>query len=172
VSCNLTKDEKFEDSKIVRCVLKWYWNNPLKSFELFYNKSVYYWSPWIGPNAEGTSGRNPWLRYGPVAILSNNIATEKIIEGSIGKLVSALWQILCLFFLLFGLIRIYKLGILEEKIVIVSTVILLINWGICLLTIGDNRFRIPISGISIFLQAAGVNFLFRKKQLNMSLKDS
>jgi hypothetical protein len=34
------------------------------------------------------------------------------------------------------------------------------NWLITLLTIGDHRFRIPIMGMSLFLQAIGLKTLF------------
>lgn len=159
VPCDVEENDKYRDNKLIRCVLKWYFDNPKKSLALFYYKSIYFWSPWIGPNAAGTSGRNPWFRYGPSAIVSDNLTAKKIIEGEIGKFISTLWQIFCLFFLVFGLNRIYRMGFLEKKIGQISTLFILSNWGICLLTIGDNRFRIPISGISIFLQAVGIKFL-------------
>jgi hypothetical protein len=36
---------------------------------------------------------------------------------------------------------------------------LLSNWLITLFTIGDHRFRIPIMGVSLFLQAIGIKTL-------------
>jgi hypothetical protein len=35
------------------------------------------------------------------------------------------------------------------------------SWGISLLTIGDHRFRLPIMGMSIFLQAVGLKTLLK-----------
>jgi hypothetical protein len=35
------------------------------------------------------------------------------------------------------------------------------NWMITLFTIGDHRFRIPIMGLSLFLQAIGLKTLFK-----------
>ena len=34
------------------------------------------------------------------------------------------------------------------------------NWLITLFTIGDHRFRVPIMGLSLFLQAIGLKTLF------------
>ena len=160
VLCNVNENK---DSSVVKCVLKWYLNNPIKTTTLFYHKSIYFWSPWIGPNAEGTTGRNPWLRYGPLEVLNDKESSIQIIQGSFGKFISALWQIFSLFFLFYGLINIYKLRNLERQIGVMSAILILVNWGICLLTIGDHRFRLPILGISVFLQIVGVQFLLRRK---------
>jgi hypothetical protein len=35
------------------------------------------------------------------------------------------------------------------------------NWLITLLTIGDHRFRIPIMGLSLFLQVIGLKTLLK-----------
>jgi hypothetical protein len=35
------------------------------------------------------------------------------------------------------------------------------NWLISLISIGDHRFRIPIMGLSLFLQAIGLKTLLR-----------
>ena len=163
VLCNVNESKENKDSSVVKCVLKWYLNNPIKTASLFYHKSIYFWSPWIGPNAEGTNGRNPWLRYGPLEVLNDKESSIQIIQGSFGKFISALWQIFSLFFLFYGLINIYKLRNLERQIGVMSTILILVNWGICLLTIGDHRFRLPILGISVFLQIVGLQFLLRRK---------
>jgi hypothetical protein len=160
VLCNINESK---DSSVVKCVLKWYLNNPIKTTTLFYHKSIYFWSPWIGPNAEGTNGRNPWLRYGPLEVLNDKESFIPIIQGSAGKFISALWQIFSLFLLFYGLVNIYKLRNLERQIGVMSAILILVNWGICLLTIGDHRFRLPILGISVFLQLLGLQFLLRRK---------
>ena len=48
------------DSAKVKCVLKWYLQNPAKFAKLSWNKALFYWSPWFGPVANGTMARNPW----------------------------------------------------------------------------------------------------------------
>jgi hypothetical protein len=163
VPCDLGADEKQYDNKRVKCVLNWYKDNPEKTVSLFFHKSIYFWSPWIGPVAEGTSGRNPWLRYGPLKLISDKESIMQIVEGSLGKFISALWEILSLIFLFYGFIRIYKFRNMEQCIAIMAMILISINWVICLFTIGDNRFRLPISGLTIFLQAAGIHFLFKSK---------
>ena len=163
VLCNVNESKENKDSSVVKCVLKWYLNNPIKTTTLFYHKSIYFWSPWIGPNAEGTTGRNPWLRYGPLEVLNDKESSIQIIQGSFGKFISALWQMFSLFFLFYGLINIYKLRNSERQIVVMSAILILVNWGISLLTIGDHRFRLPILGISVFLQIVGLQFLLRRK---------
>jgi len=41
------------------------------------------------------------------------------------------------------------------------------NWLVSLISIGDHRFRIPIMGISLFLQAIGLKSLFGGRKLFM-----
>jgi hypothetical protein len=165
VPCDLNGEVKSQDNKRVRCVLDWYKDNPKRAISLFMYKSIYYWSPWVGPLAEGTSGRNPWLRYGPLSFLTDKEFTMEIVEGSLGKLISALWEFLSIVLLFIGFIRIYKLGNLEKNLAVISMILILTNWAICLLTIGDNRFRLPILGVSTFIQVAGIHFLWKDKLL-------
>ena len=73
VECDLSGTSAQQDNQRVRCVLAWYLSNPVKAAELFYNKSVYFWSPWYGPVANGTMARNPWLTINPL----KNIATTQ-----------------------------------------------------------------------------------------------
>jgi hypothetical protein len=42
--------------------------------------------------------------------------------------------------------------------------VILTNWLISLISIGDHRFRIPIMGMSLFLQAIGIKALFKGKK--------
>ena len=51
VPCELNGTTAQQDNQRVRCVLNWYFSNPIKAVELFYNKSIYFWSPWYGPLA-------------------------------------------------------------------------------------------------------------------------
>ena len=155
------KRENISDSEIVKCVLKWYIDNPKKTFELFVYKSIYFWSPWVGPLAEGTTGRNPWLRYGPYKYLSENNFYNLFISERIEIISSLIWQISTIFFLGAGALVLIRMKSIEAFLGLILAVLILINWGITLLTIGDNRFRIPISGASILLQVIGISIVIK-----------
>ena len=156
IVCNGVNENQLSESDLVKCVLKWYVDNPQKSLELFLSKSVYFWSPWVGPLAEGTTGRNPWLRYGPYSTLSNSQIYKNIVDGTFELLISYVWFFSTLIFLGYGCFVLFKMGSLAREIGIILLIVVLVNWGICLLTIGDHRFRIPILGASIFLQSIGI----------------
>lgn len=42
VPCTLTGNASKQDNQRVKCVLKWYVNNPIKTLKLFYNKTLYF----------------------------------------------------------------------------------------------------------------------------------
>ena len=79
------------DNDLVKCVLKWYVKNPTKTLKLAYNKSIYFWSPWSGPLANGTMARNPWLKIDPVINIQKNKGGYDLVVGPFGKLISWLW---------------------------------------------------------------------------------
>jgi hypothetical protein len=160
--CDDDKRENRSDSEIVKCVLKWYIDNPKRSFELFVYKSIYFWSPWVGPIAEGTTGRNPWLRYGPYNYLSENYFSKLYINERIEIILSQIWQISTIIFLGVGVLTLIRMKSMEAFLGLILAVLILINWGITLLTIGDNRFRIPISGATILLQSVGILIVVKK----------
>ncbi len=144
------------DSQLVKCVLGWYVNHPLKSLKLLANKSVYYWSPWSGPLRNGTMARNPWLKIDPVVGIESTAAGRSLVEGWFGKLVSYLWLFGGLAFLLWGFRWMWRLDGLERRMATLSGVPVLFEWLICLGFFGDHRFRIPSMGLSLFLQLAGI----------------
>ena len=160
VECDLSGTSAQQDNQRTRCVLNWYLNNPTKAIDLFYNKSIYFWSPWYGPSANGTMARNPWLTINPL----KNIATTQdgfnIVYGGFGKVISWLWLLGGLTLLLYGCFTLWRHNLLERFIGILAMVAITTNWLITLLTIGDHRFRIPIMGMSLFLQAIGLKTLF------------
>ncbi|ASY09848.1 hypothetical protein B1s21122_05950 [Candidatus Nanopelagicus limnes] len=160
VECDLSGTSAQQDNQRTRCVLNWYLNNPTKAIELFYNKSVYFWSPWYGPSANGTMARNPWLTINPL----KNIATTQdgfnIVYGGFGKVISWLWLLGGLTLLLYGYFTLWRHNLLEKFIGNLAMVAITTNWLITLFTIGDHRFRIPIMGVSLFLQAIGLKTLF------------
>jgi hypothetical protein len=142
------------DSAKVRCAILWNLENP--------GKSIFYWSPWFGPEFNGTMARNPWLKVHPV---KNGIKTQEnydAVYGPLGSLVSWTWIFGQLVLLFSGLTWMWKMGGLEKIISKLVAVPVLLGWLISMATIGDNRFRIPQMGLSLFLQAAGFLFLKRK----------
>ena len=160
VECDLSGNPSQQDNQRVGCVLNWYLGNPIKAAELFYNKSIYFWSPWYGPTANGTMARNPWLTINPL----KNIATTQdgfnIVYGGFGKVISWLWLLGGLSLLLYGYFVLWRNNSLERFIGNLAMVAVTTNWLITLFTIGDHRFRIPIMGMSLFLQAVGLKTLF------------
>ncbi len=160
VECDLSGTSAQQDNQRTRCVLIWYLNNPTKAIELFYNKSIYFWSPWYGPSANGTMARNPWLTINPL----KNIATTQdgfnLVYGGFGKVISWLWLLGGLTLLLYGYFTLWRHNLLERFIGNLAMVAITTNWLITLFTIGDHRFRIPIMGMSLFLQAIGLKTLF------------
>jgi hypothetical protein len=161
VDCDLSGNPAQQDNQKVRCVLNWYANNPAKSAELFYNKSIYFWSPWYGPLANGTMARNPWLTITPLKNMTNTQEGINLVSGGFGKIISWLWLLGGLALLFYGYLTLWRKNSLERFIGNMTMVAISINWLITLFTIGDHRFRIPIMGLSLFLQAVGIKTLFR-----------
>jgi len=161
VECDLSGTSSEQDNQRVRCVLNWYVSNPIKAVELFYNKSIYFWSPWYGPTANGTMARNPWLTINPL----KNIATTQdgfnLVYGGFGKVISWLWLLGGLALLLYGYFTLWRQNSLERFIGNLVMIAIATNWLITLFTIGDHRFRIPIMGLSLFLQIIGLKTLLK-----------
>jgi len=167
VECDLSGTSSEQDNQRVRCVLNWYVSNPIKAVELFYNKSIYFWSPWYGPTANGTMARNPWLTINPL----KNIATTQdgfnLVYGGFGKVISWLWLLGGLALLLYGYFTLWRQNSLERFIGNLAMVAIATNWLITLFTIGDHRFRIPIMGLSLFLQVIGLKTLLKGEKAPM-----
>lgn len=149
------------DSKLVKCVFNWYLNNPDKAVKLFFNKSVYFWSPWAGPEGNGTMGRNPWLKIHPIKDITASQDGAKLVLGNFGKWVSWLWIFGGITLLFYGFLVLWRSHDLARLIGIIAISVVIANWMISLMTIGDHRFRIPIMGLSLFLQAIGLKTLLR-----------
>jgi hypothetical protein len=165
VPCEITGNSVEQDNQRVKCVLNWYLKNPGKSIELFYNKSIYFWSPWDGPIANGTMARNPWLTVSPIrdAAMSSEDG-NKLVYGTAGKIASWVWLLSGLCLLLYGFLILWRQGSIEKMLAAVALVTVGTNWAVSLMTIGDHRFRIPIMGFSILLQSIGIrNTLSGKK---------
>jgi len=161
VPCTLTGNESQKDNQRVKCVLSWYASNPTKAIKLFYNKTLYFWSPWFGPEANGTMARNPWLTISPIKNIASTPDGANLVYGGFGKLISWLWLLGGLALLLYGFIILWRLNSLERFIGSIAMIAISTNWLISLISIGDHRFRIPIMGMSLFLQAIGLRTLFK-----------
>jgi hypothetical protein len=161
VDCDLSGTSAQQDNQRVRCVLSWYLSNPVKAIELFYNKSIYFWSPWYGPAANGTMARNPWLTINPLKNIASTEDGFNLVYGGFGEVISWLWLLGGLALLLYGYLILWQQNSLERFIGNLAMVAIATNWLITLLTIGDHRFRIPIMGLSLFLQAVGLKTLLR-----------
>jgi uncharacterized membrane protein len=161
VDCNI---ENRTDNDLVKCVLNWYLKNPSKSLKLFYNKSIYFWSPWFGPEANGTMARNPWLKISPLRNITSTQEGLDFVYGGIGKLISWIWLLSGIALLLNGFKFLWQQKSLERFMASLAMIAIFTNWLISLLSIGDHRFRIPIMGMSLFLQAIGIKALFKGKK--------
>ena len=161
VPCTLTGNESQKDNQRVKCVLNWYASNPTKAIKLFYNKTLYFWSPWFGPEANGTMARNPWLTISPIKNIASTPDGANLVYGGFGKLISWLWLLGGLAVLLYGYLILWRQKSLERFIGNIAMIAIATNWLISLISIGDHRFRIPIMGMSLFLQAIGFKTLFK-----------
>ena len=161
VPCVTSGTDSEKDSQQVACVLKWYLNNPVKAAKLFYNKSKFFWSPWEGQLANGTMARNPWLKIHPVRDMQQTPDGDKLVRGPIGSIVSWSWFLGGLGFLFYGFTILWRAKQLERLIGSVAMIAISTSWLISLVTIGDHRFRLPIMGMSLFLQAVGIRTLFK-----------
>jgi hypothetical protein len=150
------------DSAKVKCAILWDLKNPGKSIVLAAKKAVFFWSPWFGPEANGTMARNPWLKINPV---KNGIKTQQnqdVVYGALGKIVSWMWIIGQFVFLFVGLTWLWRMGGTEKVIAKLTATPVLLGCLISMGTIGDHRFRLPQMGLSLFLQTAGFIALKRK----------
>jgi len=161
VDCYLSGNPSQQDNQRVSCVLSWYLDNPIKAAELFYNKSIYLWSPWYGPVANGTMGRNPWLTINPLKAIATTQDGVNLVYGEFGKAISWLWLLGGLALLLYGYFTLWRQNSLERFIGNLAMVVVTSHWLITLFTLGDHRFRVPIMGLSLFLQAIGLKTLFK-----------
>ena len=153
-----------QDSQKVKCVVQWYLKNPIKSLKLFWNKSIFFWSPWYGPVANGTMARNPWRVNHPLNETVKTQSGANMVYGTTGKLISWLWLFSSMFFLFWGYRFLWQAGGLERLWGTAAFSVVVINWLSSMATIGDNRFRIPTMTLSLVLQVIGFTSLFLNKR--------
>lgn len=148
------------DSELVKCVIKWYLTHPVKTAKLAITKSMWFWSPWVGPVTNGTMARNPWLKINPVMNINKSQSGHDLVYGPFGKLVSYGWILGQIGSLIAGFVWLYKSS-MKKLAVLLGTPVAL-SWLISLATIGDHRFRVPTMGLSLLLQIVGWYGLTRK----------
>ena len=153
------------DNDVVLCVIKWYVSNPLDTVRLSFNKSLFFWSPWSGPIADGTMARNPWLKISPVQeIATSSESGQKLVAGPIGTTVSYLWLLGQVVLLFLGYRSLRRLGSDEKFFAHVVMIPIILSWLISIGTIGDHRFRLPTMSMSLLLQVVAI--LAIRKKLN------
>lgn len=145
-----------QDNAVVRCVINWYLDNPSEVPGLFARKSLYYWSPWFGPLANGTMARNPWAQNHPLKSTAQTQEGYDFVFGTIGKVISWAWVLGTLGFLGLGFWVLWRLNGVERLLGITALGIILINMAVSMATIGDHRFRLPAAGLSLLLQGIGL----------------
>jgi len=158
------KDPAEADNRRVRCILKWYVLNPVDSAKLFWNKARFFWSPWFGPESNGTMARNPWRLNHPLNDWTKSQSGVDLIFGGIGKFISWIWMLGTITLLFLGFRILWRAGGLERLLGLGAFSFVLLNWLSSILTIGDNRFRIPSMGLSLVLQAIALQSVFLKKR--------
>jgi hypothetical protein len=105
--------------------------------------------------------RNPWLTISPVVKMTSTQEGALLVYGGVGKIISWLWLLGGLALLFFGYLTLWRQKFLERFIGNIAMIAISTNWLISLISIGDHRFRLPIMGLSLFLQAVGLKTLLR-----------
>jgi hypothetical protein len=154
---------KVSDSELTKCVLKWYLQNPTETLRLSANKSFFFWSPWVGPMANGTMARNPWQKINPIVkVGSTSKAANDLINGNFGKAISVVWVFGGILLMVAGFIWLFSSRGLLRDLGILALAPVAISFLVSLGTIGDHRFRLPTMPLSLFLQVLGAVVLYRR----------
>jgi hypothetical protein len=156
-------DAAVQDSHRVGCVLSWYEENPGLGASLFLRKFTYHFSPWFGPLANGTTARSPWLDIHPFKSTVQSQEGFNMVYGNTGKLVSWGWLIGSFALMIWGFIALWRLKGQAQVLAALLLAPSLLNALSSLITIGDNRFRMPTMTLSILLQLFGAYALLSKK---------
>jgi hypothetical protein len=157
------------DSAKVKCVLRWYLQNPSTSLKLFISKFFFHWSPWFGPLNSGTMQRNPWLKFHPFTESVKTQEGYEIASGNIGKAISWGWVLGSLALLVYGFITLRRRGGLSTFLAWALFIPVLLNTASSMGTIGDHRFRIPTLSLSLLLQLFGAYALFSRKSFRRGI---
>lgn len=152
------------DRELVACVIDWYLENPTELMRLAFNKSIFFWSPWFGPVANGSMARNPWVKLNPFyGVASESEEGFRLVYGSWGEIASWAWMLGYLTLLTLGVFSLWNMGGVSKQISILLTSLVLSNWIISLGTLGDHRQRVPVMTMIVFLQLVGFSSLLKKR---------
>jgi hypothetical protein len=149
-----------------KCAVKWYLTNPIPAVELIASKSIMFWSPWAGPLAEGSQGRNLYTRFHPVLEMSQSQEGYNFIAGPFGRFLAWAWLLGGLFVLFLGFYSLWKANRVTRALGSSAMAIVLASWLIAAGTQGDHRYRVPIMGMSLLLQISGWNFILKKARIS------
>lgn len=155
------------DNQVVKCVLSWYLNHPVKTVELVINKAIFYWSPWSGPIATGSMARNPWLKIAPTQGIAKSAEGHKLIYGVFGKLVSYVWVFGQIALLIVGFLVLRRSSEIGNFASLLIATPVVLSWLISMATLGDHRMRLTTMTLSLFLQAVG--FIAIRDRLSKAL---
>lgn len=151
------------DQALTRCTIEWYLNNPVETIRLMVNKTIYFWSPWFGPLANGSMARNPWIKIHPFyGTATSSQEGSDFVYGNIGKLTSVIWMLFIYILMVIGALKMMKNKDLARQLGIIIIATILFNWLISLGTLGDHRQRLPILGLIVILQVIGFMSLVAK----------
>jgi len=110
---------------------------------------------------------NPWYKIHPLILLSKNGLITELIFSPLGNFVAWLNIIFGVLLIFYGYFVLLKSGGKSRLSAHVAATVIMANWAISLLSIGDHRFRLPIMGMSLFLQAIGFKTLLSKGKAPM-----
>jgi hypothetical protein len=173
LECPETKGNAAEiDQALTRCTIEWYLKNPGETIRLMINKTLYFWSPWFGPLANGSMARNPWIKIHPFyGTATSSQEGSNFVYGNIGKLFSVLWMLFIYALMIFGAFKMLKQKDITRQLGLIIFSIIIVNWLISLGTLGDHRQRLPILGLIVILQTIGlVSFINRPKKSKIKKK--
>ena len=153
-------------NKKLKCAIQWYASNPVDGLELLWKKSYYLWSPWFGPLYGGTMARNPYLNFHPVRSSITTQSQLDLVMGIPGQIVSWVWILGGWLLLIIGFRSLFKYGGLPRMIGNITLMLIMSNWITTLLVVGDNRYRIPLMPLSLFLQLCGYMTVRKIKYLS------
>ena len=138
------------DAYLRDCVLRWYVDNPKEMIRLLSAKALFYFSPYTGPLSHGTMTiNNPLSRE--LDRKMEGISSPSIDVGV--RLLYSMWSIALLLLTLFGL---YKIYLRQSDVGLALFFVVFLQAAISIITIGDNRFRIPTTSLIIFISVIAI----------------
>ena len=110
--------------------------------------------------------RNPYLNFHPVKSSITTQSQLDFVMGTPGQIVSWLWILGGWLLLIIGHRSLIKYGGLQRVIGNVILLLIVSNWLTALVVVGDNRYRLPLMPLSLFLQLCGYMTVRKIKYLS------